>query len=371
MIGDLRKKIDQIDNQILDLLEKRARLAIEAGVLKKDKPIYDPKREKEILDSIENRLPGVFPKSTLRSVFREIISGCRQIQENSRLENKTKKTHMIISSNDSQSWIKVSRSSQPEDSEFNVKGVILGGDDFVVIAGPCSIESKEQSDQVAQAVRSCGAKIFRGGAFKPRTSPYSFQGLGWDGIDILSQTAKSFGMPSVSEVTSIDQVERMASQINILQVGARNMQNFDLLKALGKTDNAILLKRGLSATIEEFLAAAEYIVSEGNPHVILCERGIRTFEPSTRNTLDLSAVPILKERSHLPVFVDPSHGVGIRRWIRPLCRAAKAVGAHGIMLEVHPDPENAKSDADQALSFEDFELIMDDLSRIPKDHTYR
>jgi 3-deoxy-7-phosphoheptulonate synthase len=209
--------------------------------------------------------------------------------------------------------------------------------------------------------------MLRGGAFKPRTSPYAFQGLGWEGVELLAEAGRATGLPTVSEVMTIDQVERMARQIDVLQIGARNMQNFDLLKAVGRTGKPVLLKRGLSATIDELLAAAEYILAEGNPNVILCERGIRTFEPATRNTLDLSAVPVLRERSHLPVFVDPSHGVGVRRWIRPLCRAAKAVGAHGILVEVHPNPPEAKSDKEQALTFDDFAHIVGDLDRIPLD----
>jgi 3-deoxy-7-phosphoheptulonate synthase len=189
--------------------------------------------------------------------------------------------------------------------------------------------------------------------------------LGWDGVELLAEAGRITGLPTVSEVMSVDQVERMARSVDVLQIGARNMQNFDLLKAVGKTTTPVLLKRGLSASLDELLAAAEYILSEGNPRVILCERGIRTFETATRNTLDLSAVPVLRERTHLPILVDPSHGVGVRRWIRPLARAAKAVGAHGILVEVHPNPPEAKSDAEQALTFDDFEQIMADLGQIP------
>jgi 3-deoxy-7-phosphoheptulonate synthase len=210
--------------------------------------------------------------------------------------------------------------------------------------------------------------MLRGGAFKPRTSPYSFQGLGWEGVALLSQAGRASGLPTVSEVMAAEQVEEMSRRIDVLQIGARNMQNFDLLKAVGACDTPVLLKRGLSATIEELLSAAEYIMAEGNSNVMLCERGIRTFETATRNTLDLSAVPVLRERTHLPVLVDPSHGVGVRRWIAPLCRAAKAVGAHGLLIEVHPDPSQAKSDPDQALTFEDFSTIMAELEHIPISH---
>ena len=260
---------------------------------------------------------------------------------------------------------RASRPARPGGSVLEIAGVRIGDGEFVVIAGPCSVESREQIMQTAHAVKALGAVMLRGGAFKPRTSPYAFQGLGWEGADMLSEAGRATGMPTVSEVMTVDQVARMARQIDVLQIGARNMQNFDLLKAVGRTGRPVLLKRGLSATIDELLAAAEYILAEGNPNVMLCERGIRTFEPATRNTLDLSAVPVLRERSHLPVLVDPSHGVGVRRWIGALCRAAKAVGAHGILVEVHPNPPEAKSDKDQALTFDDFGSIMSELSQIP------
>jgi 3-deoxy-7-phosphoheptulonate synthase len=207
--------------------------------------------------------------------------------------------------------------------------------------------------------------MLRGGAFKPRTSPYAFQGMGWEGLALLAEAGRETGMPIVSEVMSVDQVERMGQSVDMFQIGARNMQNFDLLKAVGKTHIPVLLKRGMSASLDELLSAAEYILSEGNPDVVLCERGIRTFETATRNTLDLSAVAVLREKTHLPIMVDPSHGVGVRRWIRPLCRAAKAVGANGILIEVHPNPAVALSDADQALTYADYEEIVADLARIP------
>ena len=261
---------------------------------------------------------------------------------------------------------KAARSSRPQGTRVPIGyGTVVGGDEFVVIAGPCSIESREQILATSRAVVDRGARALRGGAFKPRTNPYSFQGLGWEGVALLTEAGRAVGAPVISEVMSVDQVEGLARAVDVLQIGARNMQNFDLLRAVGKTSRPVLLKRGLSASLDEFLAAAEYVLAEGNPHVILCERGIRTFETATRNTLDLSAVPVLKERTHLPVVVDPSHGVGVRRWIRPLCRAAKSVGADGLMLEVHPDPPRSKSDADQALTFDDFATIMQDLQKIP------
>jgi 3-deoxy-7-phosphoheptulonate synthase len=233
------------------------------------------------------------------------------------------------------------------------------------MAGPCSVESEKQIMATAEAVAAAGARVLRGGAFKPRTSPYAFQGMGWEGLALLAEAGRETGMPIVSEVMSVDQVERMGQSVDMFQIGARNMQNFDLLKAVGKTHIPVLLKRGMSASLDELLSAAEYILSEGNPDVVLCERGIRTFETATRNTLDLSAVAVLREKTHLPIMVDPSHGVGVRRWIRPLCRAAKAVGANGILIEVHPNPAVALSDADQALTFADYEEIVADLARIP------
>jgi chorismate mutase/prephenate dehydratase len=263
-------------------------------------------------------------------------------------------------------WPKAARPSKPAGTQVRIGGARVGGGGFVVIAGPCSVESREQVLATAEAVRARGAVMLRGGAFKPRTNPYAFQGLGWDGVDLLAEAGRVTGLPTVSEVMSVDQVERMARSVDVLQIGARNMQNFDLLKAVGRTTKPVLLKRGLSATLDELLAAAEYVLSEGNPHVMLCERGIRTFETATRNTLDLSAVPVLRERTHLPIIVDPSHGVGVRRWIRPLARAAKAVGADGIIVEVHPNPAEAKSDADQALTFQDFEEIVAELEEIPE-----
>ncbi len=264
---------------------------------------------------------------------------------------------------------RVSRPARPHGSALEIGGVRIGDGEFAIIAGPCSVESREQVFLTATAVKTRGAVMLRGGAFKPRTSPYAFQGLGWEGVDLLAEAGRATGLPTVSEVMTVDQVVPMARQIDVLQIGARNMQNFDLLKAVGRSGKPVLLKRGLSATLDELLAAAEYILAEGNPNVMLCERGIRTFETATRNTLDLSAVPVLRERSHLPVLVDPSHGVGVRRWIAPLCRAAKAVGAHGILVEVHPNPSEAKSDKEQALTFDDFASIVNDLAEIPLSHS--
>jgi chorismate mutase / prephenate dehydratase len=260
----------------------------------------------------------------------------------------------------------VDRAARAEDTVIGVGDLLIGGDGFVVMAGPCSVESAEQISTTARIVAEQGAHILRGGVFKPRTSPYAFQGLGWEGLDLLVAAGREAGLPVVTEVMAVNQVQRMAAAADILQVGARNMQNFDLLRELGKVDRPVLLKRGLSSTIEEWLAAAEYVVAQGNAQVILCERGIRTFENATRNTLDLSAVVVVRERTHLPVIVDPSHGTGSRPYVAPMAWAARAAGAHGLLIEVHPDPDKALSDSDQSLSPEQFASLMRHLGRVPQ-----
>ncbi|MFA7229515.1 MAG: bifunctional 3-deoxy-7-phosphoheptulonate synthase/chorismate mutase [Melioribacteraceae bacterium] len=257
-----------------------------------------------------------------------------------------------------------SRDYKNEDTIIKVRDVVIGGDNFVVIAGPCSVESQEQILQCALEAKENGAQILRGGCFKPRTSPYSFQGLGLDGLKLLVDAGKYYDLPVITEVMDTDQVADVAKTSDILQVGARNMQNFALLKEVGKSHRPVMLKRGMMASIDEWLNAAEYILSQGNRQVILCERGIRTFETATRNTLDLSAIPVLKELTHLPVIVDPSHAVGERNKVIPLAKAAKVVGAHGIMVEFHPDPANALSDPEQALYFSQFEELMRDLYKM-------
>jgi len=252
----------------------------------------------------------------------------------------------------------------PDRSSVRVGGVEIGaGAPIAVIAGPCAVESREQVLATARWVKREGATIMRGGAFKPRSSPYAFQGLGVEGLKLLAEAREEVGLPIVSEITDPNDVDVFDQYVDMLQVGARNMANFVLLKAVGQSRKPVLLKRGLSATIDELLMAAEYILSSGNPNVILCERGIRTFETATRNTLDLSAVPVIQERTHLPVIVDPSHGTGHRPLVRPLAVAGAAVGADGIIIEVHPDPPTARSDSEQSLSFPEFGDLMDDLRR--------
>ena len=256
------------------------------------------------------------------------------------------------------------RATNPEDTVIRVGSLLIGGTGFVVIAGPCSVESEDQINRTALFVREQGAHILRGGVFKPRTGPYAFQGLGRDGLDLLVAAGKAAGLPIITEVMTIEQVRVVAEKSDILQIGARNMQNFPLLSAVGKVDRPVLLKRGLSSTIEEWLAAAEYILAQGNGQVILCERGIRTFESATRNTLDLSAVVVLRERTHLPIVVDPSHGTGKRLYVAPMAWAARSCGAHGISIEVHPNPDQALSDGDQSLDFPGFKALMEGLSRV-------
>jgi 3-deoxy-7-phosphoheptulonate synthase len=254
---------------------------------------------------------------------------------------------------------------QVDRTRVRINGVQIGeGQELVVIAGPCAVESREQLFETARCVKREGARVLRGGAFKPRTSPYSFQGLGLPALKLLAEAHESTGMPVVSEVVDPADVPAFEEHIDVLQVGARNMHNFVLLKAVGQSRRPVLLKRGLSATIEEWLLAAEYVMSAGNPNVILCERGIRTFETATRNTLDLSAVPVLRGRTHLPIIVDPSHGTGHRALVAPMALASAAVGADGLIIEVHPDPANARSDGDQSLSFEEFGALMDELRRL-------
>ncbi|TET06190.1 MAG: 3-deoxy-7-phosphoheptulonate synthase [Candidatus Atribacteria bacterium] len=257
-----------------------------------------------------------------------------------------------------------SREFKDFDTIVKVKGVIIGGKEVVVMAGPCVVENEKQIFETAQQVKAAGAKILRGGAFKPRTSPYSFQGLGEEGLKLLAQAGEETGLAVVTEVMSVNQIELVGKYTDIFQVGARNMQNFVLLKELGKTKKPILLKRGMSATIEELLLSAEYILSQGNYEVILCERGIRTFENYTRNTLDLSAVPALKRLSHLPIIVDPSHATGRWRLVSPMAKAAIAVGADGLLIEVHSDPKSSLSDGAQTLRFDTFSQLMKELSPI-------
>jgi 3-deoxy-7-phosphoheptulonate synthase len=254
-----------------------------------------------------------------------------------------------------------SRTFKPDDTVFSVGDVRIGGDEVIVMAGPCSAENEAQVNATAAAVKRAGAKVLRGGAFKPRSSPYSFQGLGEEGLRLLRAAANTHDLKLVTEVMDISQIEVIDRYADIFQVGARNMQNFTLLRELGRTRKPVLLKRGIAATIEEWLLSAEYVLSGGNTQVMLCERGIRTFETATRNTLDISAIPIVKQLSHLPVFVDPSHGTGRRDKVAPMARAAVAAGADGLLIEVHCDPDHAMSDGAQSLFPGQFDRLMAEL----------
>jgi 3-deoxy-7-phosphoheptulonate synthase len=261
----------------------------------------------------------------------------------------------------------VSRDFHPKPTIVEAGGVKFGdGHPPVLIAGPCSVESEEQMMAAARQVKAHGAQMLRGGAFKPRTGPHSFQGLGVEGLKYLHQAGVAEGLPVITEVMRIEQLETICRYADVLQIGARNMQNFDLLKEAGRTGHPVLLKRGMCATIEEFLSAAEYILAEGNPSVILCERGIRTFEKATRNTLDLSVVPLIREMSHLPIIVDPSHATGRRNLVGPMAKAAIVVGAHGVMVEVHPDPDRALCDGAQSLTGDGFGKLVAELNRLQK-----
>lgn len=265
-----------------------------------------------------------------------------------------------------QPYKKANRLFKPESTVIKVGDKTIGGKKLAIIAGPCSVESKEQIIKTAEKVKEFGAGFLRGGAFKPRTSPYSFQGLKEEGLELLKMARVKTGLPIVSEIMSQSMLERFVEDVDIIQIGARNMQNFDLLREVGRTNKPILLKRGFSSTIEEFLMSAEYIMAEGNPNVILCERGIRTFENYTRNTLDLSAIPAIKKLSHLPIIVDPSHAAGMWWMVEPLSKAAIAAGADGLMIEVHNDPANALCDGQESIKPEKFRDIMEKLKLYAK-----
>ncbi|MBL8227427.1 MAG: 3-deoxy-7-phosphoheptulonate synthase [Bryobacterales bacterium] len=291
-------------------------------------------------------LGGVGPNETLDPVEFELMDG-------------VKECHRVMSP-----YKLASRSFRPMGTVFTVRGVEIGGDGVVAIGGPCSVENRDQIELAAEQVAKAGAKGLRGGAFKPRSSPYSFQGLGEEGLRLLREAADRHGLFVVSEVMDQTQIPVMSDYVDVFQVGARNMQNFNMLKELGKSRIPVLLKRGIAATIEELLLSAEYLLAGGNYNVILCERGIRTFESYTRNTMDISAIPVVKKLSHLPIMADPSHGTGRRDKVIPMARAAVAAGADGILVEVHPNPEKALSDGAQSLYPEQFQELMRQLPLI-------
>ena len=343
-IEDLRGEIDTINDELIRLISRRAQLAAEIGHIKtlEGRPHhYDPAREERQLKYIESVNPGPFSASALKSIFKEIFRASLDLEE----------------ANDKKQLL-VSRKVQSFDTVLDIGGVQIGGNaPPVIIAGPCSIEGEEMMEATAAFLAGKGVKILRGGAYKPRTSPYGFQGMGIDGLILGAGAAREHGMVFVTEVMDTRDVEVVAEYAGILQIGARNMHNFALLREVGRSGLPVLLKRGFAATIEEWLYAAEYILAEGNKQVILCERGIRTFEKWTRNTLDLSAVALAKQETHLPVLVDVTHAAGRRDLLIPLAKAAIAVGADGIHVEVHPHPATALSDNEQQLDFAGYEAF--------------
>ncbi|EOB7260912.1 TPA: bifunctional 3-deoxy-7-phosphoheptulonate synthase/chorismate mutase [Staphylococcus aureus] len=342
-----RSEIVSLNHQILDLLSKRGELAQKIGEekLKQGTRIYDPQREKEILNDLIDSNKGPFNDNTIKQLFKEIFKASTDLQKS---ENEK---HLYVS-----------RKLKPEDTIVTFdNGGIIGDGNKSFVFGPCSVESFEQVEAVAKNLHAKGEKFIRGGAFKPRTSPYDFQGLGVEGLKILKQIKDKYDLNVVSEIVNPNDFEVADEYLDVFQIGARNMQNFELLKEAGRTKKPILLKRGLSATIEEFVYAAEYIASQGNQNIILCERGIRTYEKATRNTLDISAVPILKQGTHLPVMVDVTHSTGRKDIMLPTAKAALAVGADGVMAEVHPDPSVALSDAGQQMDLDEFQAFYDEL----------
>ncbi|WP_047153022.1 bifunctional 3-deoxy-7-phosphoheptulonate synthase/chorismate mutase [Aneurinibacillus tyrosinisolvens] len=338
-LEELRRELDEVNLKILELINERAALVQEIGKVKLKQGVnrFDPERERQMLNLILEHNEGPFEDSTIQHLFKQIFSASLELQED-----------------DNRKTLLVSRKKKQEDTVVVLGPVEVGGGEPLLVAGPCSVESYEQVRQVGEALKANGITLLRGGAFKPRTSPYDFQGLGLEGLQILRRVGDELGLQVVSEIVTPGDIEMATEYVDVIQIGARNMQNFELLKAAGRVKTPVLLKRGLSATIDEFIHAAEYIVSGGNSNVMLCERGIRTYEKATRNTLDISAVPILKKETHLPVFVDVTHSTGRRDILLPTAKAALAVGADGVMIEVHPDPDVALSDAKQQITIPQF-----------------
>ncbi|MFD1358524.1 bifunctional 3-deoxy-7-phosphoheptulonate synthase/chorismate mutase [Fictibacillus halophilus] len=345
-LNTLRTELDEINKELLELISKRGELVQKIGKIKTAQGMkkYDPVRERHMLNLIASENEGPFETATMQHLFKEIFKAGLELQED-----------------DHRKALLVSRKQRSQDTVISVKGTEIGSGSPILIAGPCAVESYEQTAEVAQAVTDNGLRILRGGAFKPRTSPYDFQGLGIDGLKILKKVADEYNCAVISEIVHPDDLEMASEYLDVIQIGARNMQNYELLKAAGKIDKPILLKRGLSATIEEFINSAEYIMSQGNGQIILCERGIRTYERATRNTLDITAVPILKQETHLPVFVDVTHSTGRKDLLLPAAKAALAIGADGVMAEVHPDPAVALSDAAQQMNISEFEKFVSEL----------
>ncbi|MPQ26966.1 bifunctional 3-deoxy-7-phosphoheptulonate synthase/chorismate mutase [Bacillus paralicheniformis] len=342
----LRQQANELNLQILKLINERGRIVQEIGKAKEAQGInrYDPVRERAMLNEIIENNDGPFENSTIQHIFKEIFKAGLELQED-----------------DHSKALLVSRKKKPENTIVDLKGEKIGDGEQRFIVGPCAVESYEQVAEVAAAAKKQGLKLLRGGAFKPRTSPYDFQGLGVEGLQILKRVADEYDLAVISEIVNPQHIQEAIDYIDVIQIGARNMQNFELLKAAGSVKKPVLLKRGLAATLKEFINAAEYIMSQGNDQIILCERGIRTYETATRNTLDISAVPILKQETHLPVFVDVTHSTGRRDLLLPTAKAALAIGADGVMAEVHPDPSVALSDSAQQMDIPTFEKWLNEL----------
>lgn len=326
--------------------------------------IMSPRASQEDIEAVVNRVEEQGIQTNLSQGEERTIIGCigdvrtldhHSIQSMPNVENIVKVSHPFKLG---------SREFHPEDTRVDVGGIVFGGTAIPVIAGPCSVENEEMIMATAEAVRQSGASALRGGAYKPRTSPYSFQGMGVEGLQLLAEARRRYGLPVFTEAMAPEHIEQVAEYSDVIQIGARNMQNYPLLREAGQSGKPVLLKRGLAGTIEEWLLAAEYILAQGNPNVLLCERGIRTFETATRNTLDLSAVPVVKKLSHLPVVIDPSHGTGYWDLVTPMALAAVAAGADGLIIEVHPDPARAVSDGGQSLKFSVFDDLMRRVERV-------
>jgi 3-deoxy-7-phosphoheptulonate synthase / chorismate mutase len=349
----LRTQVDELNLKILQLINERAEVIQEIGKIKEKQGVnrYDPLRERHMLNLLREHNNGPLTQSVVDHIFKEIFKTALNLQED-----------------DHRKALLVSRKKKAEDTIVEVKGQKIGNGTPTFVFGPCAVESYEQVAQVAQAIQQKGLKLIRGGAFKPRTSPYDFQGLGVEGLKILKRIGDEFNLGVVTEIVTPGHIEEALDYIDVIQIGARNMQNFELLKAAGSVKKPVLLKRGLAATIDELINAAEYIISQGNDQIILCERGIRTYEKATRNTLDISAVPILKQETHLPVLVDVTHSTGRRDLLLPTAKAALAVGADGVMAEVHPDPAVALSDAQQQMNLEQFDEFYSAIQEFMKSH---
>lgn len=353
-LNHLRDRIEAINIEILKLLSERGEIAKQIGDEKRKQgtAIYDPEREKEMINMLLDKNDGPFDDNVIKQLFKEIFKASTELQESN-----------------SEKHLLVSRKLKPEDTIVSFdNGAIIGDGKKSFVFGPCSVESIEQVDAVAKNLYQKGEQFIRGGAFKPRTSPYDFQGLGVEGLKILGEMKKRYDLNVVSEIVNPNHFDLADPYVDVFQIGARNMQNFELLKEAGKTNKPILLKRGLSATIEEFIYAAEYIYANGNNKIILCERGIRTYEKATRNTLDISAVPILKQGTHLPVLVDVTHSTGRKDIMLPVARAALAVGADGVMAEVHPNPSVALSDAGQQMDLNEFETFYQEITKAARNY---